>query len=93
MDPLTAGILRSILGLCCNKIYGAMTNHDDRDDSTDNDRNEDLNDNDSAAYGLGANGPIIYPITMLWSLLCLVEEDQGTITTALRPWSPMYLRF
>ena len=70
-----------------------MTNHDDGGDIGDNNRNEYGKGDDSAAYGLGANGPIIYPITMLWSLLSLAEEDQGTMMTALHPRRPMYLRF
>ena len=92
VDPLTARILRSMLGLRCNKTYRAMTNHDDGDDSGDKDRNEYWNDDDRAASGLGANGPIIYPITMPRSLLGLAEKDRKTMTIALRPWRPMYIR-
>ena len=80
-----------MLGLCCNKTYGEMKNHHVGDDSGDNDINEDGNDDDSAASGLGADGSIIYPITMLWSLLGLVEEYWGRITTALQPQCHMYL--
>ena len=78
-----------MLGLCCNKTYGAMKHHKNRNYSRDNDRNEDGNDDDSAASGLVADGPIIYPITMPRSLLGLVEEDRGTITTELQPQCPL----
>ena len=81
-----------MLGLCCKKTYGAMTNHHNANYSRDNSRNEDVNDDDSSAYGLGANGSIIYPITMLWSLLGLAEEDRGTMMTVMQPQFPMYLR-
>ena len=41
-----------MLGLCCNKIYGAMTNHDNGDDDVDNVRNEDVNDNNAASRSI-----------------------------------------
>ena len=81
-----------MLGLCCNKTYGAMKHHKNRNYSGDNSRNEDGNDDNSAAYGLVANGSIIYPITMPRSLLGLAEKDRKTMTIALRPWRPMYIR-
>ena len=52
-----------MLGLCCKK-YGAMTNHDGRDDIGDNDRNEDGNGYGNSASGLGSNGLIFDLITM-----------------------------
>ena len=48
-----------MLGLCCDEIYGAMTNYDDGD----NDGNKD----DNAASGSGPDGPIFDPITTPWS--------------------------
>ena len=56
-----------MLGLCCDKTCGATMNYDERDDSGGNDRNEDGNNNDSAASGSGYDGPIFNPITMPWS--------------------------
>ena len=53
--------------------------------------NRDGNDDNSAASVLGANGSIIYPITMLWSLLGLAEDDRGTMMTVMHPRRPMYL--
>ena len=47
-----------MLGICLKKIYGAMTNHNDRDD----DRNEDENYDDNAASGSGSDGLIFDPI-------------------------------
>ena len=40
-------VLLSILGLCFDKTYGAMTNYDDGDESRNEDEND--NDNDNAA--------------------------------------------
>ena len=57
-----------MLGLCCNETYGTMTNHD----GGDNNGNEDINDDDNAASGLGYDGPIFDPITMPWSRLGIV---------------------
>ena len=85
-----------MLGLCYNKTYGTMKNHNNGYDSGYNNRNKDVNDNDNDASGLGSDGPIFDPITMLWSLLGLAEEDQGTMMMVLRPRPrprcPMYLR-
>ena len=48
--------------------------------------NEDRNDNDSDAYGLGANVPIIYPITIIGRLRSCGgvsgEDNDGTAATA-----------
>ena len=38
-----------MLGLFCEKTYGAMEKYDDGDDDRDNDRSEDRNDDDNAA--------------------------------------------
>ena len=38
-----------MLGLCCNKTCGTMTNYDDGYDNGDNDGNEDLKVDDNAA--------------------------------------------
>ena len=54
--------LQSMLGLCCNETYGAMTNYDNRDDDGDNYGNKDVNDDDNAAFGSGSDGPIVNPI-------------------------------
>ena len=42
-------VLQSILGLCCNKTYGAMTNNDDRDYYGDGNINQDGNNDNNAA--------------------------------------------
>ena len=52
-----------MLGLCCNKTYGAMTKYDYRDNARDNDRNKDGNYDKNAATGSGSDGPIFDPIT------------------------------
>ena len=52
-----------MLGLCCDKTYGAITNYDDGYD----DRNKDINDDDNAASGSEFYGSIFNPITILWS--------------------------
>ena len=77
-----------MIGLCCNKTYGAMTNHDNGDDDGDNDGNEDGNNNDNAAHGSISDFPIFDLIVMPRSRLSLAEEDWAT--TALR--SHVYLR-
>ena len=64
---LTAAILRSMLGLCCDETYGAMTNYNDEDDNGDNYGNKDGNDDDSAASESGSDGLIFDPVTMPWS--------------------------
>ena len=51
-----------MLGLFCNKTYGAMTNHNGRDDDGDNDGNKDKNDDNNAASRSGSDGPIFDPI-------------------------------
>ena len=56
---LTAVVLRSMLGLCSDKICGTMTNYDDGDD----DRNEDRNDDNNAASGSRSDSLIFDPIT------------------------------
>ena len=73
---------------CCDKTYGAMTNHNDGD----NDGNEDKSDDGNAASGSGSDGWIFDPIATPRSCLDLVEEDWATITTGLRPRRHMYLR-
>ena len=47
-----------MLGLCCDKTYGAMTNYDRGDDNRDNDGNEDGNDKNNAASGSLSDAPI-----------------------------------
>ena len=47
-----------MLGLFCDKTYGAMTNYDRGDDNRDNDGNEDGNDKNNAASGSESYGPI-----------------------------------
>ena len=79
-----------MLGLCCDKTYCAMENHDNRDDNGDNNGNKDINDNGTAASGLGSDVPIFNPITTLCSCLGLAEEDWATTTTTLRLRIPMY---
>ena len=69
-----------MLGLCRNKIYGAMTNHNDRDD----DRNEDENYDDNAASGSGSDGLIFDPIATPWSCLGLAEEDRAITEMAMQ---------
>ena len=71
-----------------------MTNHDDGDESGEKNRNEDGDGNDNDAYGLGYDGLMFDPFTMLRSLLSIAEDDRGTMMMDLRPWPwcPMYLR-
>ena len=64
---LTAAILRSMLGLCCDETYGAMTNYNNGDDDRDNDGNKDGNDDDNAASESGSDGPIFDVISTPWS--------------------------
>ena len=40
---LAKAVLRSMLGICCNKTYGTMTKYDNKDDDRYNDRNKDRN--------------------------------------------------
>ena len=84
---LTAAILRSMLGLCCDETYGAMTNYNDEDDNGDNYGNKDGNDDDNAASESGSDGPIFDRSRRLG----LAEEDRATMTTALQPRHTMYI--
>ena len=84
---MTEGILRSMLGLCCEKTYVAMTNHDGGDD----DGNGDGNDNYNTASGLVSDGLIFDQITTPKSCLGLAEEDWVTMITELQTWRPVYL--
>ena len=68
---LTAVVLKSIIGLCCDKTYGTMTNYDDKYDYI----NEYQNNYDNAASGSGSDGPIFDQITNHWS--CRVESVTG----------------
>ena len=52
-----------MLGLCYDETYGAMTNHNNRDDDRENDKNEYRNDVDNAASVLISDGQIIDLIT------------------------------
>ena len=61
-----------------------MTNHDDRDENGDNKKNENGDDDDNAASGLGSDGPIFNQIMTPCSCLDLAEEDRAIMTTA--PW-------
>ena len=88
---LTAGILQSMIGVCCDKTYGAMTNHYNEDDNGDNNGNEDENDDDNATFGSGSDGPIFDPIVMPRSCLGLAEEYRVTMATDLWLWFHMYL--
>ena len=40
-----------MLGLCCDKTYGVMANHDYGDDDGDDDGNEDQNHDENATFG------------------------------------------
>ena len=77
-----------MLGLFCEKIYNAMTNHNDGD----NNRNEDKKYDGNAASGSGSDGPIFDPITTLRSGLGLAENDRSTMTTDLWSRCHVYLR-
>ena len=41
-----------MLGLCWDKTYSAMKNHNERDENGDNNRNKDENDNGNVASRL-----------------------------------------
>ena len=84
-------ILQSMLGLYCDKKYGAMTKYEDRDEERDNDRNKygNENDNNNSATRSVSYGPIFDPITTPWSR----GGDRAVTVTALRPRRTMYLRF
>ena len=81
-----------MLDLCCDETYIAMTNHVDRYDYGDNDRNEDVNDNDNASSRSGSDGPIFNPISAPWSCLGLAEKDEATMTMVLWLRHHMYIR-
>ena len=81
-----------MLGIYCNKTYGAMTNHEDRDDGGYNNRNEDKNNDDNTASGSGSDVLIFDPIATPWSCLGLTEEGWVTTTRKLVPRLHMYLR-
>ena len=44
-----------MLGLCCDKIYRAITNYDNRDYNGVNDGNKDGSDDENAASGSGSD--------------------------------------
>ena len=77
---MTAGILRSMLGLYCNETYGAMKKCDNGDGGGDND--------DNAAAGSVSD---IWSLIQS-KHLGLEEEYWATVATALRPRHTMYLR-
>ena len=66
--------------LCCNKIYGSITNHNNGYDNGDNNGNDDNN-----AASRSGSGPIFYLIATPGSRLGLAEEYWATTMTALRP--------
>ena len=68
-----------------------MKNHEDGYDNGHNNRNEDEHDNNNLASGSGSDGQSFDLIATTWSRLGLVEEDQGTMTTALWLRRYMYL--
>ena len=74
-----------MLGLCCDKTYGAMMKYDDRYDNRDNDVNEDGNEDKNAADISGSDGPIFNPIMTPWSRIGLAEDNPESIVTALCP--------
>ena len=81
-----------MLGLCCDKTYGAITNCDDGYDDRYNDGNEDGNNNGNADSGLGYDGMIFDLIVAPQKCLGLVEEDQETTKIEPRTWHHIYLR-
>ena len=81
-----------MLGLCCDKTYGAMMKYDDRYDNRDNDVNEDGNEDKNAADISGSDGPIFNLIATPRSRLIIAEEHRATTTTTLWPCLRMYLR-
>ena len=84
---LTAAILRSMLGLCCDETYEAMTNYDDTDDNGDNGGNE---DGKTMTIPLPDQDPMVRS-SIRSRCLGLAEEDRATTATALRPRRTMYL--
>ena len=82
----------SMIGLFCNKTYGAMKNHKHGDDNGDNDGNKDRNECDNAGSGSVSDSSIFDTIATTYSGLDLAEEDQAMATTALQLRCHMYLR-
>ena len=80
-----------MLGLCWDKTYVKITNHDDGYDRRDNNVNKEKNKDDNAASWSGSDGPIFDPIETPWSGLGIVEEEWATMVVAMWPRRHMYL--
>ena len=81
-----------MIGLCCNKTYGAMAKYNNGDDDGDNDENKDGNDDYNASAGSRSDGPIFNLITTHRSHIGLTEEDLETMMTAMELRRTIYLR-
>ena len=63
---LPAVILQPILGLFCDKTYGAMMNYNNRYYDVDNGKNKDGKYDKNAASGSGSDGMIFDPTMTPW---------------------------